>query len=66
MLVTLAWSTGIHPIQITVKCVTTAQCTKRLQSKLNDNLEWARMKVKPSRGISVVKGKIVQQHVFHR
>lgn len=39
--------------------VTTAAYSKRLQSKLNDNLKWAGIKLKPSRSrsISVVKGK---------
>ena len=39
----------------------TAPCTSRLLDKLNSNLQWARMKVKPSksRSISIVKGKVV-------
>ena len=38
----------------------TAPCTSRLLDKLNSNLQWARMKVKPSksRSISIVKGKV--------
>lgn len=37
---------------------TTAACTKRLLGKLQENIEWARMKLKPSksRSISIVKG----------
>ena len=40
-----------------------APCTSRLLDKLNSNLQWARMKVKPSksRSLSIVKGKVVDK-----
>ena len=39
---------------------TTAACTRRLLAKLQDNIKWARMKIKPSksRSISIVKGHL--------
>ena len=39
---------------------TTAACTRRLLAKLQDNIKWARMKIKPSksRSISIVKGQL--------
>ena len=45
----------------------TAPCTRRLLDKLNSNLQWARMKVKPSksRSISIVKGKVVDKRFFY-
>ena len=45
---------------------TTMPCTRRLLKKLQENLEWARMKIKPSksRSISVVKGKLSEQRFF--
>ena len=43
----------------------TAPCTSRLLDKLNSNLQWARMKVKPSksRSLSIVKGKVVDKNL---
>ena len=45
---------------------TAAPCTCRLLAKLNDNLKWARMKVKPSkcRRVSISKGKLVEESFF--
>ena len=45
---------------------TTAACTKRLLGKLQQNIEWARMKIKPSksRSISIVKG-VLRDTRFH-
>ena len=42
---------------------TTVPCTKRLLERINTNLRWARMRIKPSksRSISVTKGKVVEQ-----
>ena len=42
----------------------TALCTSRLLDKLNSNLQWARMKVKPSksRSLSIVIGKVVDKN----
>ena len=42
---------------------TTVPCTKRLLGKLQENIEWARMKFKPSksRSISIVAGKLTKQ-----
>lgn len=39
---------------------TTAACTRRLLGKLQENIKWARMKIKPSksRSISIVKGEL--------
>ena len=39
---------------------TTAACTRRLLGKLQENIKWARMKIKPnkSRSISIVKGQL--------
>ncbi|TWW73418.1 hypothetical protein D4764_15G0008120 [Takifugu flavidus] len=39
---------------------TTAACTSRLLGKLQENIKWARMKIKPSksRSISIVKGEL--------
>ncbi len=39
---------------------TTAGCTRRLLGKLQENIKWARMKIKPnkSRSISIVKGQL--------
>ncbi len=39
---------------------TTAACTRRLLGKLQKNIKWARMKIKPnkSRSISIVKGQL--------
>ncbi|CDQ81793.1 unnamed protein product [Oncorhynchus mykiss] len=39
---------------------TTAACTRRLLAKLQDNIKWAQMKIKPSksRSISIVKGQL--------
>lgn len=44
----------------------TVPCTKRLLGKLQENIEWARMRFKPSksRSISIVAGKITKQR-FH-
>ena len=41
----------------------TTPCTSRLLDKLNSNLQWARIKVKPSksRNLSIVKGKVVDK-----
>ena len=41
---------------------TTIPCTKRLLGKLQENIDWARMKFKPSksRSISIVEGKLVE------
>ena len=45
---------------------TTMPCTRQLLIKLQENIEWARMKIKPSksRSISVVKGKLSEQRFF--
>lgn len=45
---------------------TTNACTKRLLYKLQENIRWARMEIKPSksRSISIVKGQIVNER-FH-
>ena len=45
---------------------TTKACTVRLLGKLQENIEWACMKIKPSksRSISIVKGKL-SDHRFH-
>lgn len=45
---------------------TTKACTARLLGKLQENIELARMKIKPSksRSISIVKGKLLD-HRFH-
>ncbi|KAJ8390956.1 hypothetical protein AAFF_G00098760 [Aldrovandia affinis] len=39
---------------------TTAACTRRLLGKLQENIKWARMKIRPnkSRSISIVKGEL--------
>ncbi|KAJ8393735.1 hypothetical protein AAFF_G00057880 [Aldrovandia affinis] len=39
---------------------TTAACTRRLLGKLQENIKWARMKIKPNkpRSISIVKGEL--------
>ncbi len=39
---------------------TTAACTRRLLGKLQENIKWARLKIKPnkSRSISIVKGEL--------
>ena len=39
----------------------TAPCTRKLLDKLNSHLQWARMKIKPSksRSFTIVKGKVV-------
>ena len=39
---------------------TTAACTRRLLGKLQENIQWARMKIKPSksRSVSIVKGQL--------
>ena len=44
----------------------TASCTSRLLDKLNSNLQWARMKVKPSksRSLSIIKGKVVDKKLL--
>ncbi len=41
---------------------TTIACTKRLLQKLQENIKWARLKIKPnkSRSLSVIKGKLVE------
>ncbi|KAK0153815.1 hypothetical protein N1851_004106 [Merluccius polli] len=41
-------------------------CTRRLLRKLQENIEWARMKFKPSksRSLSVVKGKLSDQRFY--
>ena len=38
-------------------------CTSRWLDKLNSNLQWARMKVKPSksRSLSIIKGKVIDK-----
>ena len=45
---------------------TTSACTKRLLDKLQGNIEWARMEIKPSksRSISIVKGQLTNER-FH-
>ncbi|KAL6484312.1 hypothetical protein MHYP_G00063570 [Metynnis hypsauchen] len=45
---------------------TTVPCTRRLLRKLEENISWARMKIKPtkSRSISVVKGVLSDQQFF--
>ena len=45
---------------------TTKSCTKRLLDKLQENIKWARMAIKPSksRSISIVKGQLVNER-FH-
>lgn len=45
---------------------TTKACTRQLLGKLQDNIKWAWMKVKPSksRSISVVKGKLAEHHFY--
>ena len=42
---------------------TTIACTKRLLEKLQGNIKWARMEIKPSksRSISIVKGKLTNE-----
>ncbi|KAK0136753.1 Retrovirus-related Pol polyprotein from type-2 retrotransposable element R2DM [Merluccius polli] len=44
----------------------TIPCTRRLLRKLQENIEWARMKFKPSksRSLSVVKGKLSDQRFY--
>uniref|UniRef100_A0A3B1JD36 Reverse transcriptase domain-containing protein n=1 Tax=Astyanax mexicanus TaxID=7994 RepID=A0A3B1JD36_ASTMX len=44
----------------------TVACTKQLLGKLQDNIDWARMRFKPSksRSLSISKGKLVDQR-FH-
>ncbi|KAJ8417382.1 hypothetical protein AAFF_G00286090 [Aldrovandia affinis] len=39
---------------------TTAACTRRLLGKLQENIKWARMKIKPNKSwsISIVKGEL--------
>lgn len=39
---------------------TTAACTRRLLGKLQENIKWARMKIKPdkSQSMSIVKGEL--------
>ncbi len=45
---------------------TTKACTRRLLNKLQENIQWARMEIKPSksRSISIVKGKL-SEHRFY-
>ena len=45
---------------------TTSACTKRLLDKLQGNIKWARMEIKPSksRSISIVKGQLANER-FH-
>ena len=45
---------------------TTVACTKRLLEKLQGNIKWARMEIKPSksRSISIAKGKLTNER-FH-
>lgn len=45
---------------------TTKACTKRLLYKLQENIRWARMEIKPSksRSISIVKGQIVNERFY--
>ena len=45
---------------------TTAPCTRRLLGKLEENISWARMKIKPSksRSISIVKGVLSDLRFF--
>ena len=62
--------TRLPPIQAymdnMMTLTTTAPCTCRLLAKLNDNLKWARMKVKPSkcRSVSISKGKLVEEFLY--
>lgn len=41
----------------------TAPCTTRLLDKLNNNLQWARMEIKPSksRSLSIVMEKVIDK-----
>ncbi len=45
---------------------TTKACARRLLNKLQENIQWARMEIKPSksRSISIVKGKL-SEHRFY-
>ena len=45
---------------------TTMPCTRQLLKKLQENIEWAQMKIKPSksRSISVVKGNLSEQRFY--
>lgn len=45
---------------------TTKACTRRLLEKLQHNIEWARMKIKPSksRSISIIKGRLSDHRIF--
>lgn len=57
----------IHTYMNDMTTVTFAvACTKQLLAKLQDNITWARMKLKPSksRSISISKGKLVDQRFY--
>ncbi|RXN17451.1 hypothetical protein ROHU_008023 [Labeo rohita] len=45
---------------------TTKACARRLLNKLQENIQWARMEIKPSksRSVSVVKGKLSEQRFY--
>ena len=45
---------------------TTKACTKRLLNKLQQNIDWARLKLKPSkcRSISIIKGKLSESRFY--
>ena len=57
----------LPPIRVLMDGITTmtstAPCTGRLLDKLNSNLQWVRMKLKPSTSwsLSIVKGKLVDR-----
>ena len=43
---------------------TTAPCPRQMLAKLNDNLKWARMKPCKCRGVSISKGKLVEESFY--
>ena len=45
---------------------TTKACARRMLNKLQENIQWARMEIKPSksRSISIIKGKL-SEHRFY-